>query len=169
VAIASIATTDTLTTVPAEQANRPVQESTSTKAKTTGTSYGTKNEQSEYRKALALVRDGEFEAAAESFNVFLNQYPDSSYADNASYWIGETYYVTRDFSTALEVFTDLVNSYPGSSKVPDTRLKIGYIHYEKNDWETAHDVLTSIVKDYPDTEVAQLANARLMRMEDEGH
>jgi tol-pal system protein YbgF len=169
VAAATISTSGTVTTNPAEQASQPEQESAGTKARTTGISNDTKNEQSEYRKALALVRDGEFEAAAESFNVFLKEYPDSSYADNANYWIGETYYVTRDFNTALEVFTELVNAYPGSPKVPDTRLKIGYIHYEQNDWETAQDVLTSIVNDYPDTEVAQLANARLMRMEDEGH
>ena len=169
VVTASVSTLDTGTTRSVEPASPPVPEPVSTKAKASGNSSNTKNEQSEYREALALVRDGEFEAAAESFDLFLKEYPDSSYADNASYWIGETYYVTRDFSTALEVFTGLVNSYPGSPKVPDTRLKIGYIHYEQNDWEAAHEVLTSIVTDYPDTEVAQLASARLMRMEDEGH
>ncbi len=169
VVTASVSTLDTGTTMPVEPASQPVAEPASTKARASVNSINTKNEQSEYREALALVRDGEFEAAAESFDLFLNEYPDSSYADNASYWIGETYYVTRDFSTALEVFTGLVNSYPGSSKVPDTRLKIGYIHYEQNDWGAAHEVLTSIVDDYPDTEVAQLASARLMRMEDEGH
>jgi tol-pal system protein YbgF len=169
VVTASVSTLDTGTTMTVEPASQPVAEPVSTKARASGNAISTKNEQSEYREALALVRDGEFEAAAESFDLFLKEYPDSSYADNASYWIGETYYVTRDFNTALEVFSDLVNSYPGSPKVPDTRLKIGYIHYEQNDWEAAHQVLTSIVDDYPDTEVAQLANARLMRMEDEGH
>jgi tol-pal system protein YbgF len=116
-----------------------------------------------------MVRDGQFEEAAESFNIFLNNYPDSSYADNANYWIGETYYVIRDFEPALEIFTDLVENFPDSPKVPDTRLKIGYIYYEQHDWPAAHEELSSIVSTYPDTEVAQLANARLMRMEDEGH
>ena len=132
-------------------------------------SYSTQGEQADYRKALALVRDGEFEDAAESFNSFLEIYPESSYADNASYWIGETYYVTRDFEPALETFTGLVKEFPDSPKVPDTRLKIGYIHYEQHDWSAAHEELSSIVSTYPDTEVAQLANARLKRMEDEGH
>jgi len=131
--------------------------------------YSTQGEQADYRKALAMVRDGQFEEAAESFNIFLNTYPDSSYADNANYWIGETYYVIRDFEPALEIFTDLVENFPDSPKVPDTRLKIGYIYYEQHDWPAAHEELSSIVSTYPDTEVAQLANARLMRMEDEGH
>ncbi|MGB5717009.1 MAG: tol-pal system protein YbgF, partial [Gammaproteobacteria bacterium] len=131
--------------------------------------YGTQGEQAEYRRALAMVRDGQFEEAAESFNIFLQTYPESSYADNASYWIGETYYVTRDFEPALETFTVLIEKYPDSPKVPDTRLKIGYIHYEQHDWSAAREVLSNIVTTYPDTEVAQLANARLNRMEDEAH
>ena len=132
-------------------------------------SYSSQGEQAEYRMALALVRDGQFEDAAESFNTFLATYPESSYADNASYWIGETYYVTRDFEPALEKFTGLVEDFPDSPKVPDTRLKIGYIHYEQHDWSAAREELTSIISAYPDTEVAQLANARLKRMEDEDH
>ena len=132
-------------------------------------SYSSQGEQADYRKALALIRDGEFEDAAESFNSFLEIYPESSYADNANYWIGETYYVTRDFEPALETFTGLVEEFPDSPKVPDTRLKIGYIHYEQHDWSAAREELTSIVSTYPDTEVAQLANARIKRMEDEGH
>jgi len=131
--------------------------------------YNNQGEQAEYRKALAMVRDGQFEEAADSFNSFLETYPDSSYADNANYWIGETYYVTRDFEPALETFTVLVEKFPDSPKVPDTRLKIGYIHYEQHDWSAAREVLSSIVTTYPDTEVAQLANARLKRMEDEAH
>ena len=132
-------------------------------------SYNNQGEQAEYRRALAMVRDGEFEMAAESFNAFLDDYPESSYADNASYWIGETYYVTRDFEPALETFTSLVEKYPDSPKVPDTRLKIGYIHYEQHDWSAARETLNGIVSTYPDTEVAQLANARLKRMDDEAH
>ena len=134
------------------------------------TSYvNQKGEQAEYREALAMVRDGQFEDAAESFNIFLDTYPESSYADNANYWIGETYYVSRDFEPALEMFTGLVENFPESPKVPDTRLKIGYIHYEQHDWSAAREELSSIVSTYPDTEVAQLANARIKRMEDEGH
>jgi tol-pal system protein YbgF len=161
---------DTTITSASRSANTPIEATTSNMAsRQESISYTTQGEQAEYRKALALVRDGQFEEAAESFNLFLKTYPDSSYADNANYWIGETYYVTRDFEPALEIFTGLVEKFPDSPKVPDTRLKIGYIHYEQHDWPAAHEELSSIVSTYPDTEVAQLANARLMRMEDEGH
>ena len=131
--------------------------------------YAKQGEQAEYRKALAMVRDGQFEDAAASFNTFLDTYPESRYADNANYWIGETYYVTRDFKPALETFTGLIEEFPDSPKVPDTRLKIGYIHYEQHDWSAAREELSSIVSAYPDSEVAQLAHARIKRMKEEGN
>jgi tol-pal system protein YbgF len=161
---------DTTITSASKSANTPIEATAGNMAsRRESIPYTTQGEQADYRKALAMVRDGQFEEAAESFNLFLKTYPDSSYADNANYWIGETYYVTRDFEPALETFTGLVEKFPDSPKVPDTRLKIGYIHYEQHDWPAAHEELSSIVSTYPDTEVAQLANARLMRMEDEGH
>ena len=47
-----------------EPANQPVAEPVSTKAKASGKSINSKNEQSEYREELARVSDGVFEAAA---------------------------------------------------------------------------------------------------------
>jgi tol-pal system protein YbgF len=127
------------------------------------------NEQAEYDKALAVLREGRYADAAAAFNRFMATYPDSNYADNAGYWLGETYYVTRDFPRAMETFSKLVEFHPQSPKVPDARLKIGYIHYENRDWSAARQELTALVNDYPGTTAARLAGDRLQRMQQEGH
>jgi len=126
-------------------------------------------EQAEYEKALAILREGRYEDAASTFNQFLASYPGSAYADNASYWLGETYYVTRDFDRALVTFDKLVNSHPQSPKLPDARLKMGYIHYEKKDWASARRELDGLVADFPASTAARLASDRLARMKKEGH
>jgi tol-pal system protein YbgF len=126
-------------------------------------------EQAEYDKALAILREGRYEEAAGAFNRFLAEYPGSSYADNASYWLGETYYVTRDFDRAMATFSKLVEFHPQSPKVSDTRLKIGFIHYENKDWSAARQELNLVVNDYPGTTAARLASDRLQRMQKEGH
>lgn len=125
--------------------------------------------QAQYDKALAILREGRYVEAAAAFNRFLADYPGSSYADNASYWLGETYYVTRDFDQAMATFSKLVEFHPQSPKVPDTRLKIGFIHYENKDWPAARQELNVVVNDYPGTTAARLANDRLQRMQKEGH
>ncbi len=126
-------------------------------------------EQAEYDKALAILREGRYPEAAAAFKRFLADHPGSSYADNASYWLGETYYVTRDFDLAMATFSKLVEFHPQSPKVPDTRLKIGFIHYENKDWSAARQELGVVVNDYPGTTAARLANDRLQRMQKEGH
>jgi tol-pal system protein YbgF len=122
----------------------------------------------EYETALAILREGRYADAAQAFKQFLARHPTSSYVSNASYWLGETYYVTRDFDQSLTTFTGLVTNFPQSPKVSDSRLKIGYIHYEKKDWKAARQELEGIVSDYPGSTAARLASDRLARMKKEG-
>ena len=121
----------------------------------------------EYDTALAILREGRYADAAQAFQQFLARHPTSSYVSNANYWLGETYYVTRDFNQALSTFTGLVTQHPQSPKVPDSRLKIGYIQYEKKDWKAARRELESVVSSYPGTTAARLASDRLARMKKE--
>ena len=126
-------------------------------------------ERAEYEQALAVLREGRYAEAAQAFNGFLASYPGSSYADNASYWLGETYYVTRDFDRALATFQGLTENYPNSPKASDSFLKTGYIYYEKKDWPAARLALEEVVNGYPGTTAARLAEDRLQRMKKEGH
>jgi len=125
--------------------------------------------QAEYDTALAVLREGRYADAALAFKQFLNNQPGSTLADNANYWLGETYYVTRDFDQALATFNTLVSKYPQSPKVADSRLKLGYIYYEKADWKKARAELEGVVSTYPASTAARLANDRLVRMKKEGH
>jgi tol-pal system protein YbgF len=129
----------------------------------------TAEQQAEYEKALAILREGRYGEAATAFNQFLEKYPGSAYSDNAYYWLGETYYVTRDFDRSLAAFKQLVGAYPMSPKVPGAQLKIGYIYYEQKDWTAARKELGSLVTGYPGSTEARLADDRLQRMKKEGH
>jgi len=126
-------------------------------------------EREAYDTGLAILREGRYAEAAEAFNRFLVDYPGSSYADNASYWLGETYYVTRDFDRSLATFQGLVEQYPDSPKAADSRLKTGYIYYEKKDWKAARQTLEAVISDYPGSTAARLAGDRLKKMKKERH
>jgi len=126
-------------------------------------------EREAYDKGLAILREGRYDEAATAFNRFLTDYPGSTYADNASYWLGETYYVTRDFDRSLATFKGLVEQYPDSPKASDSGLKVGYIYYEKKDWKAARQALEKVVADYPGSTAARLASDRLKRMKKEKH
>jgi tol-pal system protein YbgF len=122
-----------------------------------------------YDKALELLKEGRYNDAASAFQSFLKTYPGSSYADNAQYWLGEVYYVTRQFKPAMVEFEKVLSGYSGSSKAADARLKMGYIQYELKDWSRARELLSEVVKGYPGSTSARLAQERLDRMQSEGH
>ena len=129
----------------------------------------TEAEQAEYDRAFRALRETRYADAAEGFDQFLRDHPDSAYAPNAQYWLGEVYYVTRDFETALEQFNSLLRNYPGSGKEGDALLKIGFSNYELRRWSEARAALEQVVSDHPGTTMARLAETRLRTMRLEGH
>ena len=126
-------------------------------------------ERKDYDAALEILKEGRYNDAANAFQAFLKQYPGSSYADNAQYWLGEVFYVTRQFQKALTEFDKVLKVHPGSTKVPDAKLKIGYIRYELKDWAGARDMLSQVVQGHPGSTTARLAQERLDRMQREGN
>jgi tol-pal system protein YbgF len=125
--------------------------------------------QAAYSKAFALLKEGQYGQSIKAFEAFKAGYPNSKYADNAQYWLGEANYVSRDYKRALSEFQQLIAQYPQSSKNPGARLKIGYVYFELKNWSAAREALQQVVTLYPDTTVAKKANERLQRMKREGH
>lgn len=125
-------------------------------------------EQAAYRAASDLLRMGRYEDAIAGFQGQLQTYPGGQLADNAQYWIGEAYYVTRQFDRALTEFQRVVSEYPQSPKAADALLKVGYIQYERRDFAAARQTLTNLKSTWPNSPAARLADNRLSRMKEEG-
>jgi len=123
----------------------------------------------QYTAAFDLLKEGQYSKSVSAFDSFLKSYPDSKYADNAQYWLGEANYVSRQYKTALDAFQTLIAKYPESKKIPGARLKIGYTYYELKNWSASKNALMQVVKLYPDSSVASKANDRLERIKREGH
>jgi tol-pal system protein YbgF len=122
-----------------------------------------------YQAAFDMLKAGQYDKATVAFQRFLTTFPESPLADNAQYWLGESYYVTRRYDDALKAFRTVVDRYPESRKLPDAWLKIGYTQYELKAWKPAREALTRVQREYPDTSAAAEAGKRLERMRSEGH
>ena len=119
-------------------------------------------EQQAYQTAFDLLKSGRYEDAAGAFMQFIADFPAGSYADNARYWLGETYYITRRFEPALQEFERLVSMHPDSSKLTHALLKIGYAHDELGNEAEAERVLGDLIARYPQSAAAGLARKRLV-------
>ncbi len=127
------------------------------------------SDQDNYRAAFELLKEQRYEPAALAFQQFLISFPDSQLADNAQYWLAESYYVTDRFKEALQEFEVVITQYPESRKVPDALLKTGYCNYELQQWNDARAALLRVQAEYADTTAARLADQRLNRMREEGN
>lgn len=119
-------------------------------------------EQQAYQSAFDLLKSGRYEDAAVAFQQFIADFQTGTYADNAQYWLGETFYITRQFDRAVQEFERLVSTHPNSQKLTHALLKIGYAHDELGNTADAERVLGELIERHPQTAAAGLARKRLL-------
>jgi tol-pal system protein YbgF len=120
--------------------------------------------QDDYDIAFAHLRAGRFLESARAFESFIQKFPNNELTDNAYYWLGESYYVKRQYPQALSAFQSLTSKFPNSSKAPDSWLKIGYSYYEMDDFANADENLNKVINNYPSLPIARLAKNRLQQL-----
>jgi tol-pal system protein YbgF len=121
-------------------------------------------EQAAYNSAFDALKSSNYPAAISGFRSYLSSYPNGQLADNAQYWLGEAYYVTRDFDQASQAFRAVGDRYPNSRKAPDALVKLGFSQFELKRFGEARDTLNAVISRYPDSEAAKLAADRLKRI-----
>ncbi len=123
-------------------------------------------EQADYDAAYAWLQPSKrrYKDAIAGFKAFLVKYPQSDLADNALYWLGESYYVNQENEPALASFDRLLKEFPDSDKVPGALLKKGYILAAMGKRDAARKMLQQVLDKYPSSSVARMAKARLKHM-----
>jgi tol-pal system protein YbgF len=121
-------------------------------------------EQSVYSQAFSALKAGSYSIAITGFKDFLTTYPQSPLAENAQYWLGEAYYVTRSYDDAGTAFRTVLQKYPQSRKAPDAMLKLGFTQYEQKHFADSRKTLEDVTQKFPDSDAARLAMDRLKRI-----
>jgi tol-pal system protein YbgF len=121
-------------------------------------------DQAAYIQPFEALKSGNYAASIAGFKQYLQNYPKSDLADNAQYWLGEAYYVTRDYNNAATAFAAVGTQWPNSRKAPDALLKLGFTQFELKRFDDARVTLAQVTQRFPDSEAAKLAADRLKRM-----
>jgi tol-pal system protein YbgF len=121
-------------------------------------------EQASYDAAFNALKGADYPKAIQNFKGFLASYPSSPLASNAQYWLGEAYYVTRDYDGAMAAFRKVTTDWPDSRKAPDALVKVGFTQAALGRNGDARTTFEEVTRRYPGTEAATLATDRLKRM-----
>ncbi len=77
-----------------------------------------------YNYAFRLLNQTKYEESAKAFDDFTKKYPKDPLVGNAYYWMGETYYIRRDYVTAADNFRQGFEATPTGPKAADNLLKL---------------------------------------------
>jgi tol-pal system protein YbgF len=122
------------------------------------------NDQAAYDRAFNTLKSGSYSDSIAQFREFLQHYPQSPLDDNAQYWIGEAYYVMRDYDSAANAFRAVGEHYPQSRKAPDALLKLGMTQYDQQHTSDARTTLNQVVERYPNSDAAKIATTQLAKI-----
>jgi len=117
-----------------------------------------------YKQAFDTFKGGETAKAREMFNKFTIQFPDNVLSPNARYWVGETYYMEKNYEQAALEFQRVIKEYPGKGKVPAAMLKQGLAFKELGDTKSARFVVKELIDNFPNAEEIPAAKELLPKL-----
>jgi tol-pal system protein YbgF len=117
-----------------------------------------------YRGALILFGKGRMADARVALQQVFDADPSGELADNALYWIGETYYASSDFANAMRAYERVTKEYPEQNKAPDAMFKIGLTFEKTGDLGMARKTFDEVVRRYPYSTAASSAKLELKRV-----
>ena len=120
-------------------------------------------ETASYERAVNLVlKERQYDEAIPAFREFIAQYPNSTYAANANYWLGQLLYNKGELGDAAKAFNTVVNKFKESNKRGDSLVKLGMIAQKRNDNATAKRYYQQVVSEYANSAAARIAKQQMV-------
>ncbi len=119
------------------------------------------DEDQTYAQAKKAFDEMRLEAAREGFKSFLTQFPNSSKADNALFWVGETFYKEKWYEKAILQYQDVIEKYPKANKVPAAYFKQGMAFSLLGDNSNAKLIWSDLNKKFPASPEAGWAQKKI--------
>lgn len=121
-------------------------------------------EKNSYTAAYLALKSGRYEEASIGFKTLLKDYPKGEYADQAWFWLGESYYAQKKTKEAIKAFDKVATDYPDSAKHPAALLKLATAYRDADRQGDARAVLQRLIQQHAETNAAEQARDLLKQM-----
>jgi tol-pal system protein YbgF len=118
----------------------------------------------EYRQAIILFGRGRHADARRAFEAVFETDSAGDLADNALFWIGETWFAAGNYTNAMRYYNRVVNEFSDQNKAPDALFKIALTHERTGDLALARRTFQQVIDRYPYSSTASSAKAELQRI-----
>jgi tol-pal system protein YbgF len=107
---------------------------------------------------------GNYDLAVAGFENFLHQYPSTSLAAHAQYWIGESYANKHEYRPAVDAYERLISTYPKSDKLPAALYKAALGYTELGDLAKGRSLFKRLIEEHPQSDEAARAKQKLAEL-----
>ncbi len=120
-----------------------------------------------YDLAYGYVLHKDYALAADTFRLFLRQYPSDRLAPEAQYWLGESFYQQQQYRDAAESFLAVSTKYDSTARAPEALLRLGQSLAALGEKEAACASLGEVLRKYP--RASQSIKQSVEREQKRGH
>jgi TolA-binding protein len=114
-----------------------------------------------FQKGVILGLEGKDVDKILALEKITNNYPQSQYADDAYYALGQTYFELLKYDPAKKMFASLVSKYPKSELKNLATIKLGLISFNMDDFPKAVDYYKQVMFSNPNDNESKQALAGL--------
>lgn len=118
-----------------------------------------------YDAAYQDLVKGKYDLARQGLQQYLQIEPEGALADNAHYWIGESYYSQKNYELSIKEFSAVLEKFPDGEKVPSAMLKLAYSQIASGKSAEGKKNLQALIKRFPQSNEANLAKSRLQELQ----
>ena len=117
-----------------------------------------------YRNGLMLYGRGKYDEARKTFQQVYDAEPTGDLADNALYWIGETYFAAGNYAEAMKFYRRVTAEFGEANKAHDALFKTAMAFEKTGDLGMARTTLDDVIRRYPYSSAAASAKLELKRI-----
>ena len=107
--------------------------------------------------AQADYAAGQWSLAISGFEQFIRSFASSDRADDAQFYIGESFQLDGKFKEAVAAYEKVIADYPSGDRVPQALYKRGVALSLLGENDRARESFQQVIRNYPQSEVAVLA------------
>ena len=115
----------------------------------------------QFQAAYDKIRSQKFEEAKSDFNLFIKENPSNVLTGSAHYWLGEIYFLQKEYREAALVFAEGYQKYPNSVKSPESLYKLAETLVKIEKKEEACNTLRQLALKYPNNKLIEKSQIKI--------
>jgi tol-pal system protein YbgF len=117
-----------------------------------------------YNNALRDYNGGNNDLATQEFSDYLKFYPNTDYAGNCYFYLGEIQFRQGNYQQAAQSYDQVLQNFPSGNKAASAQLKKGFALIELGKQEDGVAELRHVIQRFPKSTEALQARERLRKL-----